>query len=90
MLFGFKNAPANFWYHMNQALGDLVNVYALAYLDDILIFSNTKEEHWKHVPMVCNRLAKFKYHVKLKKCELFSKWVEFLCHTVSPASVAAI
>ena len=67
---------------MNQLLGDLNDVYALVYLNNILIFSYTEEEHWKHVHMVFDRLAQFKYHVKHKKCELFFKKVELLGHTV--------
>ena len=75
---------------MNQLLGDLVDVCALVYLDDIIIFSHTEEEHRKHVCMVFDRLAQFKYHVSSKKCELFSKKVEFLGHTVSAAGVGIV
>ena len=57
---------------MNQLLGDLVDVCALVYLDDILIFSRTEEEHQEHVRMVFDRLAKFKYHVKHTKCTMFA------------------
>ena len=75
---------------MSQLLGDLVAVYALVYLDDILIFSHTEEEHQKHVHMISYRLSQFKYHVKRRKCELFSEKVEFLGHTVLAASVAVV
>ena len=75
---------------MNQLLVDLVDVYTLFYLDDILIFSYTKEEHWKHVYMVFDRLVKFKYHVKHKKCELFSKKLELFGHTASAAGVGFV
>ena len=71
-------------------LGDLIDVCALVYLDDILIFSRSEEEHRKHVRMVFDRLAKFKYHVKRKKCELFSEKVEFLGHTVSAEGVGVV
>ena len=74
---------------MNQLLSNLLDVCALVYLDDILNFSYTVEEHWKHVHMVFDRLAKFKYHIKRKceQCELFSKKVEFLGHSVSAVGV---
>ena len=76
---------------MNQLLGDLVDVYTLVYLNDIIIFfSHTKEEHWKHVHIVFDRLAAFKYYVKCKKCELFSKIVEFLGHTISAANAGVV
>ena len=48
---------------MNQ----LVDVCALVHLNSIFIFSNTEEEHRKHVYIVFDRLAKFKYHVNRKK-----------------------
>ena len=75
---------------MNQVLGDLVDICALVYLDDILIILCTEEEHRKHVHMVFDRLAQFKYNVKHKKCELFSEKVEFLGHTVSTAGIGAV
>ena len=75
---------------MNQLLGDLVDVCALVYLDDILFFSRTEEEHRKHVRMVFDKLAQSKYHVKRKKCELFSEKFEFLGHTVSAAGVGVV
>ena len=75
---------------MNWLLGDLVDICSLVYLDDILIFSCTKEEHQKHVHMVFDSLAQFKYHVKHKKCELFSEKVEFLGHTISADGVGVV
>ena len=75
---------------MNQLLGDLVDICALVCLDDILIFSHTEEEHQKHVHMVFDKLAQSKYHVKCKKCELFSEKVEFLGRTVSAAGVGIV
>ena len=62
----------------------------IVYLDDILIFSYTKEKYQKHVRIVFDRLAQFKYHVKHKKCGLFSKKVECLGHTVLAAGVGVV
>ena len=59
-------------------------------MDDILIFSYTEEEHQNHISMVFDKLAQSKYHVKHKKCELFSEKVEFLGHTVSAAGVGVV
>ena len=75
---------------MNQLLGDLVDVHALVYLDDIFIFSHTEEEHQKHVYMLFDGLAQLKYHVKHKKYQLFSEKVEFLGHTVLAAGIGVI
>ena len=68
----------------------MVDVYALVDLDNILIFSYTEEEYLKHVHMVFDRLAQFKYHVKCKKCKLFSEKVEFLGHTILAAGVCVV
>ena len=62
----------------------------MVYLDAILILSHTEGEYWKYIHMVFNKLAKFKYHVKCKKCKLFSKKVEFLGYTVSAAGVGIV
>ena len=63
---------------MNQLLGNLIDDYVWVQLDGILIFSCTKEDHWKHVCMVFDRLAYLKYHVKRKKFELFQRRLSFL------------
>ena len=75
---------------MNQLLDDLVDVCALVCLDNIFIFSCMKEEYRKHVQMLFDRLAQFKYHVKCKKCKLFYEKVEFLSHIVSAASIGIV
>ena len=59
-------------------------------MDDILIFLKTKGENRKHVHMVFDRLAQFKYYVKLKKYELFSEKLEFTGHTVSADGVGIV
>ena len=79
-----------FLHHMNQLLGDLVDVYALVYFDDILIFQCTKEEHRKHVCMVFDRLTKLKYHNKCKKCELFSKKMEFFGRKILASGIGFV
>ena len=90
MLFRFKNAPAHFLHYKNQFLGDLIDVCVLVYLDDIFIFSYTEEEYQKHIDRVFDRLAQFKYHVKHKKCELFSEQVEFLGQTILADGVGIV
>ena len=90
MLLGFKNATAHFQCYMYQILGNLVDIYTLVYLDNTPIFPHTKEEHQKHVCIVFDRLAKFKYHVKSKNCKLFSKKVEFLGNTASAAGIGIV
>lgn len=52
MPFGLKNAPATFQRFMNDILRDLLDVYVIVYLDDILIYSNNREDHEEHVKEV--------------------------------------
>ena len=56
MTFGFKNAPAHFQRSMNLLLADLLDVCILVYMDDILIFSKTADEHRAHVKQVFQQL----------------------------------
>ena len=52
MPFGLKNAPATFQYFINDVLSDYLNDFVISYIDDILIYSNSLEEHHEHVKKV--------------------------------------
>ena len=56
---------------------------AVVYIDDILIFSTTREEHMQHLNLVFQRLQAYAYHVRLVKCEFLQEEVEFLGHKLS-------
>jgi hypothetical protein len=88
MPFGLTNAPAQFQAYMNEALAGLVDVTCIVYLDDILIFSNSKEEHTEHVREVLDRLRKAKLYVKLSKCEWNTDRTEYLGYVVTPEGVS--
>ena len=87
MPFGLKNAPSHFQRSMNLLLADLLDVCVLVYMDDILIFSKSAEEHRQHVRQVFEHLNEKKLHVKQKKCALFLNEVEFLGHVVSSEGI---
>ena len=57
MTFGFANAPSTFQRVMNNVFFDVLDDYVIVYLDDILIFSKTLEDHLKHLHEVFKRLA---------------------------------
>jgi hypothetical protein len=80
--FGLTNAPATFMHLMNQIFAPYLDKFVLVFLDDILIFSHTVEEHEQHVRQVLNKLHEHKLYAKLSKCELFKHSVEFLGHIV--------
>ena len=93
--FGLTNAPAAFQREM-KAVFDHLN-YVLVYLDDILIFSRSHEEHERHLAEVLGLLRKHRLFAKLSKCSFFGREVKFLGHIVSgdgiradPDKVAAI
>ena len=69
MLFGLTNAPAIFQALVNDVLRDMINQFVFVYLDDILIFSKTQQEHATHVRKVLQRLLENRLFVKAEKCE---------------------
>ena len=87
MPYGLKNAPSHFQQSMNLLLADLLDKCVLVYMDDILIYSKTAQEHVTHVKEVFERLAAKNWYFKEKKCALFLPEVKFLGHIVSAAGV---
>lgn len=80
--FGLTNAPATFMHLMHQTMRPLLDECALVFLDDILIYSKTLEEHQQHVRRVLDALREQKLYAKESKCEFFKHEVEFLGHRV--------
>eukprot|EP00794_Sanderia_malayensis_P011483 gene11483-12680_t len=81
--FGLTNAPAVFQRHMEDILRDLRDKYVIPYLDDIIIFSKTFDEHVTHVRSILRRLREHGIKLKRRKCELFQKQVRFLGRIIS-------
>ena len=95
--FGLCNAPATFQRLMNDVFRPYLDKFVIVYLDDILVFSKTAEEHQRHLRMVLELLRKHKLFAKPSKCELGKSEIEFLGHIVGsngirtdPSKVAAI
>ncbi|KAJ9526673.1 hypothetical protein QJQ45_017555 [Haematococcus lacustris] len=86
--FGLCNAPATFQRLMNDVLHDLLDDCVLVYLDDILIFSRTPQEHLAHLRRVLDLLRKHKLYAKLSKCEFGMDQTSFLGHIVSASGIA--
>ena len=80
--FGLTNAPGTFMHLMHETFRSFLDDFVLVFLDDILIFSKTLEEHEQHVRQVLQVLQKEKLYAKESKCELFKTEVEFLGHLV--------
>ena len=85
---GLCNAPGTFMQLMNETFRDMLDRCVLVFLDDILIFSRTKEEHLQHLEQVFERLRKQKLFIKLSKCEFLQEQVEFLGHRIGKNGLA--
>ena len=83
MPFGLCNAPATFQRLMERCMGDLNLRDCLIYLDDIIIFSRTFEEHLGHLEAVFKRLQEHNLKLKPSKCEFLRNRVVYLGHVVS-------
>ena len=87
MPFGLCNAPATFQRVMNTILREGLNKFVLVFLDDILVYSKTKEEHLRHIREVLTRLRSEKFYGRLKKCDFFRTEVEYLGFDVGATGI---
>ena len=88
MPFGLVNAPVMFQEYINRVLHDCQDVTCLAYLDNILIFSEDEAEHTEHVREVLCCLSKAGLYLNLEKCKFWTKWVGFVGYIVTPGGIA--
>jgi Reverse transcriptase (RNA-dependent DNA polymerase)/Aspartyl protease len=87
---GLTNAPAEFMALMENTFRAELDKSVLVFLDDILVYSRTLEEHEEHLRVVLQRLRDQKLYAKLSKCEFFKGEVEFLGHIVGRAGVRMV
>jgi hypothetical protein len=97
MPFGLTNAPASFQHFINDTLRDFLDVFCTAYLDDILIYSDSLAEHQIHVRQVLKKLQQAGLYLKPEKCEFHVQEVKYLGLIITtkgiqmdPAKVAAV
>ncbi len=83
MVFGFTNAPATFCTLMNDIFREWLDDFVIVYIDDILIYSGSLEEHVEHLWKVFQRLRENKLYAKLEKCEFGVMEVDFLGHRIT-------
>lgn len=86
--FGLTNAPATFQRMMNAVLAPWLHNCCVVYLDDVLIFSTTFEEHLQHLQKILEAFRSNSLHVNLSKCHFGQREVEYLGHIVCPGGVA--
>ena len=87
ILFGLTNAPATFQSLVNNTLWDYLNIFYMAYLDNILIYSETLKEYKEYVKKVLKALQNRKLSVALEKCEWHTQKMEFLEFVITPEHV---
>ena len=83
MPFGLCNTPPTFQRLMQNCLGELNLTYCLIYLDDVIVFSETPEEHLWRMHVVFNRLQEHSLKLKPSKCDVFKSEINYLAHHVS-------
>ncbi|GBG91038.1 hypothetical protein CBR_g51771 [Chara braunii] len=83
MPFGLCNAPGTFQHAMNRIFHDYLDKFVIVYLDDILIFSMTIEEHVAHLDKVFSLLRQHKFKINSEKCEFGPTRVLYLGHEIS-------
>ena len=86
--FGLAQAPAYFQELMTGVLKDLL--FAMAYLDDIIIYSSTPEEHLQHIKTVFKKLCHAKLSMKLSKCHFFAKEIQYLGHILGMEGIRPV
>ncbi|WMV13486.1 hypothetical protein MTR67_006871 [Solanum verrucosum] len=87
MPFGLTNAPAVFMDLMNRVFKTYLDQFVVVFIDDILIFSRSSEDHDKHLRIILQILKEKELYAKLSKCEFWLDKVTFLGHVVSSEGV---
>ncbi|KAJ9544711.1 hypothetical protein OSB04_024418 [Centaurea solstitialis] len=97
MPFGLTNAPAAFMDLMNRVCRPMLDRSVIVFIDDILVYSKTKDDHDAHLREVLETLKKEKLYAKFSKCDFWLREVQFLGHVVNekgilvdPAKISAI
>ena len=96
-LFGLKNAPTDFMDFMNHVFKIYLDKFVIVFIDDILIYLRSREEHAEYLGIVLSTLAEHQLYVQVSKCEFWFDRVQFLNHVVSkdilsinPAKIEAV
>ncbi|GBG74002.1 hypothetical protein CBR_g17712 [Chara braunii] len=87
MPFGLTNAPATFQAAMTTEFRHMLDRFILIYLDDILVYSRSLDEHVEHLRTVLERLRQAKYKANRDKCEFARQELEYLGHYVTPQGI---
>ncbi|GBG90695.1 hypothetical protein CBR_g51204 [Chara braunii] len=90
MPFGLTNVPATFQAAMTNEFCVMLDRFVLVYLDDILIYNRTLEDHLEHLRRVLETLRRAKYKANRDKCEFVRQELEYLGHFVTPEGISPL
>jgi hypothetical protein len=85
MSFGLTNAPTYFMYLMNKVFMEYLNKFVVMFIDDILVYSRSEEEH---LHLALQKLREHRLYAKLSKCEFWLKQVAFLGHIILKGGIS--
>jgi hypothetical protein len=88
MSFGLTNAPVYFMYLMNMVFMEYLDKFVVVFIDDILVYSKSEEEHEEHLRLALQELRENRLYAKLSKCEFWMKQVAFLGHVISKRGIS--
>ena len=87
MPFGLRNAPATFQRALNIILSGVRWQSCLIYLDDVIVFSRSTDEHLRHVDEIITLLQRAGITLKVTKCSFFQPKVDYLGHVITPGKL---
>lgn len=87
MPFGLKSAPSTFQRVMDNVLRDYIYKICFVYMDDIVIFSKSLQEHVHHIKLIFDKLRQFNLKIQLDKSEFLCRNVAFLGHVITPTGI---
>ena len=88
MPFGLTNAPTTFCTLMNQVFHEYLDQFVVVYLDDIVVYSATLEEHKMHLKLVFDKLRQNQLYIKKEKCAFTQACINFLGHVISCGQIS--
>jgi hypothetical protein len=86
--FGLSNAPIVFMFLMNGVFREYLDKFVIVFLDDILIYSKSQEEHEHHLRMVLQVLREHQLYAKLRKCSFYQNQIHYFGHIISKDGIA--